>query len=292
MRLIIDSCPGGRSLLFFRRRTGATIAVTAASALAAVGVVSVASGAISGDGSDVIYACKQNSSGKIRVIDPPQSGEARRCRPSETEISWNQTGPAGAPGAKGDQGDPGPAGPKGDQGEPGAPGAKGDQGDPGPAGLKGDKGEPGAAGAPGAKGDQGDPGPAGPKGDKGDKGDPGAAGLAGHRVITASLDSHAGTSVWGTQLCPNGKALNGGFTTVAAGTPPVAGAYVASSGPTADGRGWTGATVNTSNQTVTVTLYTTCVNDPAVSPAAAARTAAPMREEQPASGLHVTKLSD
>jgi hypothetical protein len=258
-------------LLPFRLRTGATIAVTTASALAAVGVVSVASGAIPGAGSDVIYACKHDSSGKIRVIDPSRSGRAGDCTHSETEISWNQTGPAGAVGAKGDKGDPGPVGPKGE------------------------KGDPGAAGAPGAKGDKGDPGAAGsqgPKGDTGARGPAGADGLAGLQVVTASLDSVPGSTVWGTQLCPSGKkALNGGFTTVPAGTPPVVGAYVASSAPTADDSGWTGATVNTSSQTVTVTIYTTCVNPPAGSPAAAARAAAPTREEQPASGLHVANLS-
>ncbi|HEX6020367.1 MAG TPA: hypothetical protein VFZ00_00130, partial [Solirubrobacter sp.] len=195
-------------------------------------------------------------------------------------------GAPGAPGAKGEQGDPG---------APGAPGAKGEKGDPGAPGApgaKGEKGDPGAPGAPGAKGEKGDPGPAGAKGDKGDPGPAGADGLAGLQVVTASLDSPPGSSVWGTQLCPSGKkALNGGFTTVPAGTPPVNGVYISSSAPTADDSGWTGATVNTSSQTITVTIYTTCVNPPAGTPAAATRAAAATRDEQPASGLHVARLS-
>jgi hypothetical protein len=139
-RPLSRTAPGGRSLLSFRLRTGATIAVTTSSALAAVGVVSVASGAIPGGGSDVIYACKHNSSGKIRLIDPSRSGHSGECTHSETEISWNRTGPAGA---KGEKGDPGPAGEKGEKGDPGLAGAKGDKGDPGPAGPKGDKGDTG-----------------------------------------------------------------------------------------------------------------------------------------------------
>ncbi|HEX6023807.1 MAG TPA: hypothetical protein VFZ00_17585, partial [Solirubrobacter sp.] len=72
-------------MLPFRLRKGATIVITTASALAAVGVASAASGAISGagDGSDVIHACKRNSSGKIRVIDPTQPGRAGRCKHGE-----------------------------------------------------------------------------------------------------------------------------------------------------------------------------------------------------------------
>ncbi len=130
----------------------------------------------------------------------------RPCRGNETQVSWNETGPAGLqgpPGPKGDQGEPGPqgipgaAGPKGDQGEPGpqgipgAAGPKGDQGEPGPQGIpgaagpKGDQGEPGPQGIPGAvgpKGDQGEPGPQGipgAVGPKGDQGEPGPQGIPG-----------------------------------------------------------------------------------------------------------------
>lgn len=58
---------------------------------------------------DVINACV-NRQGSLRLA---MGG----CLPSETPISWGQTGPAGPAGAEG------PAGPQGAQGEPGVVGA-------------------------------------------------------------------------------------------------------------------------------------------------------------------------
>lgn len=56
----------------------------------------------------VISGCYQNSggdsgpaAGTLRVIDA-QAGDT--CSPTETPLSWNQTGPAGAPGPQGPQG--------------------------------------------------------------------------------------------------------------------------------------------------------------------------------------------
>ena len=43
------------------------------------------------------------------------------CHPSETPISWSQTGPQGPKGDKGDKGDPGPAGPNRTTNQGGAP---------------------------------------------------------------------------------------------------------------------------------------------------------------------------
>jgi hypothetical protein len=88
----------------------------------------------------VIEACTNTTNGNVRIV----ADNARDCRNGERAVSWNVTGPAGAPGL------PGPKGDKGD------PGAKGDPGDPGP---KGDPGDPGPKGDPGEKGDPGDPGP-------------------------------------------------------------------------------------------------------------------------------------
>ena len=55
----------------------------------------------------MITACKLNNVGTIRLIDPSRSGLAGNCSNLETEISWNQKGPAGATGPKGDTGDVG-----------------------------------------------------------------------------------------------------------------------------------------------------------------------------------------
>jgi hypothetical protein len=49
------------------------------------------------DASGVIHGCYKNANGQLRVIDPAVS----QCLPSETAISWNQTGPPGPPGPPG-----------------------------------------------------------------------------------------------------------------------------------------------------------------------------------------------
>lgn len=93
-------------------------------------------------GSDgLINGCYQKQNGQLRVVEAAGS-----CRPSETAIQWNQTGPEG---------------PQGDQGVAGEPGPEGDQGVPGDTGLAGPEGEQGVAGEQGPQGDQGEKGPAG-----------------------------------------------------------------------------------------------------------------------------------
>jgi Collagen triple helix repeat (20 copies) len=74
----------------------------------------------------VINGCYKSQNGQLRLIDPATDS----CNPSETPISWSQTG---AHGPKGDKGDPGRQGPAGPQGPTGPQGPKGDKGDPGPA---------------------------------------------------------------------------------------------------------------------------------------------------------------
>jgi hypothetical protein len=59
------------------------------------------------DSSGIINGCYNKASGSLRVIDAASD----TCRPSETAISWNQTGP---------QGPVGPQGPAGPQGPPGS----------------------------------------------------------------------------------------------------------------------------------------------------------------------------
>lgn len=42
---------------------------------------------------NAIYGCKQKNDGQLRIVSNPGA-----CRPSETPISWNVTGPQGPPG--------------------------------------------------------------------------------------------------------------------------------------------------------------------------------------------------
>ncbi|MEH7075142.1 type VI secretion system tube protein Hcp [Neobacillus drentensis] len=70
------------------------------------------------------YACVNNSSGTIKMVD-----ENKACSNNEVKISWNQVGP------KGDTGAPGPVGPQGPKGDTGATGATGPTGPQGPPGV-------------------------------------------------------------------------------------------------------------------------------------------------------------
>jgi hypothetical protein len=99
------------------------------------------------DSSGVIHACYKSQNGQLRVIDT-EKGES--CLPSETSLTFNQTG------IQGPQGPPGPQGPKGDTG------ATGPQGPAGPPGPQGPAGPQGPQGPTGATGPQGPQGPAGP----------------------------------------------------------------------------------------------------------------------------------
>jgi hypothetical protein len=83
--------------------------------------------------------------GALRVIDPslphtiqlPSGGSETNLdavcleNGEETEIKWNEKGPAGPPGPTGAPGGPGKEGKPGDAGTPGTPGAPGSQGAPG-----------------------------------------------------------------------------------------------------------------------------------------------------------------
>jgi len=131
-----------------RTRRGQVLAVILGGAgLAALGAVARA--ATSSDG--VIRACyDEHNGGHVRILSAGQ-----HCERPETEISWNQTGPAGAQGLQGAPGVPGVQGPPGD------PGAPGSQGVPGLPGAPGAGGPPGVQGVQGPMGLQGPPGLAG-----------------------------------------------------------------------------------------------------------------------------------
>ena len=86
------------------------------------------------DPSGVVHGCYDTLLGTLRVVD---TGANQNCLPTETAITWHQTGPQGLPGVTGAKGDTGPAGPQGDKGDTGPAGAQGDKGDTGPAGPAG-----------------------------------------------------------------------------------------------------------------------------------------------------------
>jgi Collagen triple helix repeat (20 copies) len=73
------------------------------------------------DANGVIHGCYNTTNGTQRIIDTA----VESCKPGETAIQWNQTGPQGPQGPQGAQGPQGPrglqgpAGPKGDTGPAG-----------------------------------------------------------------------------------------------------------------------------------------------------------------------------
>ena len=152
----------------------------------------------------VIYACKNNFTGALRVV-----AQGAQCPRNWSHLDWNAAGPSGPQGMAGPQGEAGlqgPAGPQGLRGEvgpagaPGVPGAAGERGQigmqgaqgergepgpPGPAGAKGEAGLQGPAGAPGAAGERGQIGIQGAQGERGEPGPPGPAGPAGASNVRA-----------------------------------------------------------------------------------------------------------
>ena len=74
------------------------MAITAVAVVAIGGGVTYAVADIGGGG--VINGCYKSVNGQLRLIDPATDS----CHPSETAISWGQTG---TQGPKGDKGPPG-----------------------------------------------------------------------------------------------------------------------------------------------------------------------------------------
>ena len=187
-----------------------------------------------------ITGCAQTENGQLRVV-----ADSAACRPSETGVEWNVTGPAGPPGPAGPAG---PAGPEGPAGADGAPGPAGEAGPPGPAGP---------AGATG---------PAGPPGPEGPAGPAGAGGFSGWEQLASVPVSLGAGTVKGTVLrCPGSKvALGGGFTVF-----PGVGVEVLESRPvngpsgfdTRTGSGWLVFARNSSpDANSTVGVYVICAN--------------------------------
>jgi len=92
-----------------RRFRRASLAMSGAVVVVVAIGVAYAVAAVGGGG--VINGCYKSVNGQLWVIDPATDS----CNPSETPISWSQTGPQGP------QGPPGPQGPKGDPGSPDTP---------------------------------------------------------------------------------------------------------------------------------------------------------------------------
>ena len=114
-----------------RRFRRVALAITAVAVVAIAGGVTYAVADI-GDGG-VINGCYKSQNGQLRLIDPATDS----CHPSESAISWSQTGPQGPAGATGPPGPTGPAGPPGPQGATGPQGPAGPQGATGPQGPAG-----------------------------------------------------------------------------------------------------------------------------------------------------------
>jgi hypothetical protein len=77
---------------------GATILIPSGAGLA------LAASSLIPDGSGVIHAC-YGSTGVLRAVEAPEE-----CRPPETALDWNATGPQGPQGPAGPTGATGPAG--------------------------------------------------------------------------------------------------------------------------------------------------------------------------------------
>lgn len=83
-------------------------------AVLAMGLTGLASNIEAAD----INACVNEVNGLVRIVAP-----GTVCKPVETAMTWNSTGPAGATGAAGPVGAAGPAGPAGPEGPPGPAGS-------------------------------------------------------------------------------------------------------------------------------------------------------------------------
>jgi len=206
--------------------------------------------------STVIYACVNQSSGAIHIVDG-----ATPCSSNETKLVWNTEGPpgpqgnTGAQGATGPKGDTGDQGPIGPQGNTGAQGIVGPQGATGPQGLQGPQGATGTAGQRGPQGATGAQGPAG-------------SGLSGYQIVTSSLDI-PDIDIGGLQtknfyaVCPAGEKVVGGGHFVTGGE-------VQHSGPTVPGlntaagygagEAWYLKVYNSSIFTNSAWAYAICVN--------------------------------
>jgi type VI secretion system secreted protein Hcp len=117
-----------------------TAAALGAGAAVAVGSIPAGDGTITGcyaspapnvDGfrTNITINGATEPPGALRVVDPAATSPpgipnvADKCQKEETQITWNEKGPAGPQGQTGPQGSPGPAGGQGPVGGQGAPGS-------------------------------------------------------------------------------------------------------------------------------------------------------------------------
>ena len=84
-----------------------TLVIVSAAVVVAAGIAQLTQASVGSGG--VIQGCYKTQNGQLRVIDP----DTQACLPSETLISWSQTGPVGPQGPQGVQGIQGPVGPRG-----------------------------------------------------------------------------------------------------------------------------------------------------------------------------------
>ena len=105
--------PAGRIRRTLRSRV--TIATTSAVLAGVLAAGTVAYASIP-DGDGTISGCYANKTRLLRVVD----AATEQCRPEETAISWNETGPQGPQGLPGPQGEQGLQGPPGPQGPAGS----------------------------------------------------------------------------------------------------------------------------------------------------------------------------
>jgi hypothetical protein len=147
-------------------------------------VLGAAALAVAGNGG-VIYACVNNDSGTVKIVDADTV-----CNENWTLTTWNQEGAPGADGADGQDGADGA------DGQDGADGADGQDGEDGADGQDGEDGFDGQDGADGADGTPG-----------------GLSGL--ERVTGTAFGAVAeGETISATAVCPAGKSVTGGgFTT-------------------------------------------------------------------------------
>ena len=89
----------------------------------------------------VIYACKHNFTGALRIV-----AQGAQCPRNWSHLDWNVAGPSGPQGTAGPQGEAGLQGPAGPQGLRGEVGPAGAPGTPGAIGMQGPQGERGEAG--------------------------------------------------------------------------------------------------------------------------------------------------
>jgi hypothetical protein len=95
------------------------LVIVSAAVVAAAGIAQLTQASVGSGG--VIQGCYKTQNGQLRVIDPA----TQACLPSETLISWSQTGPVGPQGPIGPQGPQGETGPQGEQGIQGPTGPRG-----------------------------------------------------------------------------------------------------------------------------------------------------------------------